>query len=105
VGLLADTLSQVAFGAGAFAHTVIGYLAAWGKAVFFADNLYVNAVLFFAGVWLRDALLLLVARHAEGNAVYWQLGYWSPLLALTTSITGVIVLLVFRNWLHVRIGR
>ena len=104
VGLLADSLSPVAFGAGIFAHTVIGYLAAWGKAVFFAENLFVNAAMFFAGVWLRDGLLLLVARHAQGNAVFWQLGYWSPLLALTTSFTGVVVLLVFRNWLHVRIG-
>lgn len=104
VGLLADSLDPVAFGAGALAHTVIGYLAAWGKAVFFADNLHVNAALFFAGVWLRDGFVLLVGRHAAGSAVLWQLGYWTPLLALTTSITGVAVLLVFRNWLHVRIG-
>ena len=104
VGLLADSLSPVAFGAGALAHTIIGYLAAWGKAVFFADNLYVNAALFFFGLWFRDALVLLAGRHADGAAVLWQLGYWSPLLALTTSISGVIVLLVFRNWLHVRIG-
>lgn len=104
VGLLADSLSPVAFGAGALAHTVIGYLAAWGKAVFFADNLYVNAALFFVGVWFRDALVLLAGGHADGALVLWQLGYWSPLLALTTSLTGVVVLLVFRNWLHVRIG-
>ncbi len=66
--------------------------------------LWVNAALFFAGVWLRDGLFFLVARHLQGNAVLWQLGYWSPLLALTTSVTGVVVLIVFRNWLHVRIG-
>lgn len=104
VGLLADSLSPIAFGAGIFAYTVIGYLAAWGKAVFFAENLWVNAAIFFAGVWLRDGLFFLVARHLQGNAVFWQLGYWSPLLALTTSVTGVVVLIVFRNWLHVRIG-
>ncbi len=104
VGVLADSLSPVAFGAGALAHTVIGYLAAWGKAVFFADNLWVNAALFFVGVWLRDAFVLLVGGSASGSAILWQLGYWSPLLALTTSITGVIVLLLFHNWLHVRIG-
>ncbi len=33
VGLLADSLSPIAFGAGIFAYTVIGYLAAWGKTV------------------------------------------------------------------------
>lgn len=104
VGLLADSLSPVAFGAGIFAHTVIGYLAAWGKAVFFAENLWVNAALFFAGVWLRDGLLLLASGSTEGNTVLWQLGYWSPLLALSTAVTGVVVLLLFRKWLHVRIG-
>ena len=104
VGLLADSLSPAAFGAGALAHTTIGYFAAWGKAVFFADNLVVNAAFFFFGAWARDALVLLVGRHAEGSAALWQIGWWSPLLALTTALTGVIVLLVFRRWLHIRIG-
>ncbi len=104
VGIWADSLSPVAFGAGAMAYTVIGYIAAWVKAVFFADNLYVNVALFFVGVWLRDGLVLLVGRHARGPDLLWQLAYWTPLLALTTSIAGVVVLLVFRNWLHVRIG-
>jgi len=104
VGLWADALTPVAFGAGAMAYTVIAYLAAWGKAVFFADNLFVNAAIFFAGVWVRDGFVLLVSGNAENNSVLWQLGYWAPLLALTTSIVGVVVLLVFRNWLHVRIG-
>ncbi|MFQ5703570.1 MAG: rod shape-determining protein MreD [Gemmatimonadales bacterium] len=103
VGLLADSLSPAAFGAGALSHTVIGYFAAWGKAVFFADNLFVNAVFFFVGAWARDVLVLVVGRHAEGSALLWQLFYWSPLSALTTSLAGVVVLLVFRNWLHIRI--
>lgn len=104
VGLLADSLNPVAFGSAMFAHTVIGYLSAWGKAVFFAENLYVNAAFFFVGLWMRDTLVLLLGRHTAGSEVLWQLGYWSPLLALTTALSGVAVLLVFRRWLHVRIG-
>jgi rod shape-determining protein MreD len=104
VGLIRDGLNPVAFGAGAFAYAVIGYLAAWSKAVFFADNLYVNAALFFFGVWLRDVLTWLVGRHAQGSELLWQLGYWSPIHAFTTAVSGVVVLLVFRKWLHVRIG-
>ena len=42
VGIVNDALTPAAFGAGALAHTVVGYLAAWGRAVFFADNLLVN---------------------------------------------------------------
>jgi rod shape-determining protein MreD len=103
VGLVTDSLSPAAFGAGALAHTVIGYFAAWGKTVFFADNLFVNAVFFFLGTWARDLLVLLVGRHVEGSALLWQIGYLSTLKALTTSIAGVLVLLAFRRWLDIRI--
>ena len=36
------------------AHTVVGYLAAWGRAVFFADNMLVNAAFVAVGLWVRD---------------------------------------------------
>jgi hypothetical protein len=29
---------------------------------------------------------------------------WSPLQGLTTAITGVVILAVFRQWLAVRLG-
>lgn len=103
VGLVGDALSPVAFGAGALAHAVVGYLAAWGKAVFFAENLLVNAGFFFFGSWLRDVLVMLVGRHVEGGVLLWQLAFWSPLKALTTAVTGIVVLLLFRRWLHIRI--
>ncbi len=104
VGLLADALSPAAFGAGILAHTVIGYIAAWGKAVFFAENIVVNAAFFFFGTWLRDVLVLLVGRRTGGSALFWQVGYWSPLLATTTTVAGVLVLLMFRQWLHIRLS-
>ena len=104
VGLVTDSLSPAAFGAGALAHTVVGYLAAWGKAVFFAENLLVNAAFFFLGTWLRDVLVLLIGQHAHGSALYWQIGYLSPIKALTTAIAGIVVLLLFRRWLNIRIG-
>lgn len=103
VGLLGDALTPVAFGAGALAHTVVGYLAAWGKAVFFAENLVVNAGFFFAGTWLRDLLVLVGGGHVQGRALLWQLLLWSPLKAVTTALAGVIVLLLFRGWLSIRI--
>ncbi len=104
VGLLADSLSPTAFGAAALAHTVIGYFAAWGKAVFFAENLFVNVVFFFVGTWARDVLVLMSGRHADGSVLLWQVLYWSPLTALSTSLAGAVVLLVFRNWLHIRLS-
>jgi rod shape-determining protein MreD len=103
VGLLTDALSPAAFGAGALAHTVIGYFAAWGKAVFFADNLFVNAAFFFLGSWLRDVIVVLIGQHVTGSTLLWQIVYLSPLKALTTALAGVVILLIFRRWLDIRI--
>jgi len=103
VGLLADALTPVAFGAGIFAHTCVGYLAAWGKAVFFAESVPVSAGFFFVGTWLRDLLVLVAGGHMAERTLLWQLVVWSPLKALTTAVVGVVVLLLFRRWLGVRI--
>ena len=68
VGLVNDALTPAAFGAGALAHTVVGYLAAWGRAVFFADNLLVNAAFVAVALWVRDLLLLVASGTAAGPA-------------------------------------
>jgi rod shape-determining protein MreD len=102
VGMVGDALTPVAVGSGAMAHTIVGYLAAWGKAVFFAENLAVSGGFFVAGTWLRDFLVLLGAGHLQGSLLLWQLAVWSPLKALTTALTGVAILVLFRRWLPVR---
>lgn len=104
VGLVSDSLTPVAFGSGMLASTVVGWLAAWGKAVFFAENLAVSAGFFFAGTLLRDALVLLWGGHLHGTALFWQLAVWSVLMGLSTALVGVAVLVGFRGWLQTRIG-
>lgn len=101
VGLLGDALVPARFGAGALANTVVGYLTAWGRAVFFADNLIVSAGVFAGGLWLRD-LIILLASGSSGAALLNQLGVWSPLRALTTAAAGTLVLFLFREWLEIR---
>lgn len=103
VGLVADSLTPVAFGAGILAHTCVGYLAAWGKAVFFAESLPVSAGFFFVGSWLRDLMVLVAGGHMTEGTLFWQLVVWSPLKALTTAAVGAVVLVLFRQWLDVRI--
>jgi rod shape-determining protein MreD len=66
IGLVGDALTPARFGAGALAHTVVGFLASWGRSLFFADNLLVNAGFVAAGLWLRD-LVLLWRRHRPGR--------------------------------------
>jgi rod shape-determining protein MreD len=103
VGLLTDALSPASFGAGALAHTVVGYLASWAKAVFFAENLLVNGGLIFAGTWLRNLIVALASGEFAGPQLKWELLVWSPLEALTTAAAGVLVLTLFRGWLAIRL--
>ena len=102
VGVVNDVLTPASFGAGALAHTVVGYLAAWGRAVFFPDNLLVNAGLFAGGVMLRNTLVLLASGTPAGQLSTGLL-VWSPLQALTTAVAGTVILLLFRNWFAIRI--
>jgi len=102
IGVLGDSLTPARFGAGALAHTVVGYLTAWGRAVFFADNLMVNGAVFFAGTWLRN-LIVLMASGGRGDGLMRQLLIWSPLQSLTTAISGAIFLTLFRRWLDIRL--
>ena len=85
------------------AHTGVAYLAAWGKAIFFAENLAVSGALIFGGTVVRDLLVLLWGGHVRGSALFWQLGVWTTLVGVTTAAVGVVVLFVFRNWLEVRL--
>jgi rod shape-determining protein MreD len=103
VGLVSDALTPSSFGAGALANTLVAYLAAWGRAVFFADNLLVNAGFFAIGLWLRD-LIVLLASSTVGHGAAADLLLWSTLKALTTAVAGVMVLVIFRSWLSIRLA-
>lgn len=102
VGLMGDALTPARFGAGTLAHTVVGSLAAWGRTVFFTDNLMVTAAFIGVGLWLRDLIVLLASGAPPG-------GLWHELVlvglgeALLTSITGLVLVLAFRQWFSGRI--
>ncbi len=102
VGFAGDAMVPSRIGAGALAHTVVGYLAAWGRAVFFPDNLFVNGLVIAFGVWARNAIQLVASGPAPGGLTMPLLVY-APLQALTTAITAGLVLLVFRRWLDIRL--
>jgi len=104
VGLLRDALTPASFGAGALAHTLVGYLSAWGKAVFFAENLFVNGCLFFVGTWFRDLVVALASGKLKGGQLGWELLVWSPLQSLTTAVAGMLVLWLFGRWLSIRLS-
>jgi rod shape-determining protein MreD len=102
VGLIEDTLTPARFGAATLAHTLVGYLASWGRAVFFADNMLVNAAFVAAGLWLRD-LIVLVASETDHKQLLTQLTFYSPVQALTTAAFALVVLVTFRAIFSVRL--
>ena len=104
VGLLRDALTPASFGAGALAHTLVGYFSARSKAVVFAESLPVNGAMFFAGTWLRNLVVAFASGKLSGPHVVYELLVWSPLQGLTTAATGILVLVVFRQWLAIRLG-
>jgi rod shape-determining protein MreD len=104
VGLITDVLTPAHFGAGALAHTIVGYLAAWGRAVFFPHNLVVNAGFFAGAVILRNLILLVASGASAASLIARDFLVSTPLQAITTAVAGTIVLLLFRNWFSIRLA-
>lgn len=102
VGLAGDAVAPTRVGAGALAHTLVGYLAAWGRAVFFPDNLFVNGLVIALGVWIRNAVQTLASGPSAAGLTY-PLFVWAPLQAITTALTAALVLVVFQRWLDIRL--
>ena len=100
LGIVSDSLTPEALGAGAVAMTVVGYLASWLKAVFFADNLALNAFFFFLGKWIFDVIYFSVEQKLGGIELIQQLLLWSPLSAAATAIAGILLLLIMRPLLE-----
>ncbi len=104
VGLAWDALNPSRFGAAMLAHTLVGLGAAWGRAMFFADNLLVAAGLFFLGTWSRD-LLLALGSGTSFEHLLTVAAVQAPLHAAITAVAGVLMVVLFRDWLAIRIER
>ena len=96
LGIMADSLTPGAFGAGALAMTTVGFGASWLKAAFFADNVTLNGIFVFAGKWAFDLIFLVAERRLQGTDLLAQAVLWSPLAAAATAAMGLVVLLAVR---------
>jgi rod shape-determining protein MreD len=96
MGIVADSLELHAFGAGALAMCCVGFAASWLKAVFFADDMFLNAFFFFAGKWAFDVLFLLAEHRVGGGELLRELLVWSPITAAVTALWGLLTLLILR---------
>jgi len=100
LGIVSDSLTPDSLGAGAIAMTFVGYLASWLKAVFFADNIALNAFFFFLGKWVFDVIYFTVEHKLGGIELVQQLLLWSPLSAAATAVAGILLLFVMRPLLE-----
>ena len=100
LGLATDSMALTAFGSAAIAMATIGFVAAWLKAVFFADNLVLNGVMILLGTWAVHAIRLLVQQSHHGSALVMELAVWSLLSAAITALVGSVVLLLLRPLLE-----
>lgn len=104
IGLLADSLTPAAFGAGALALSFVGFGASWLKSAFFADHIGVNGAFVFLGTWAFDLLFLVAERRLSGWDFVVQAIWWAPLSAALTALVGIIVLGVMRPLLAAERG-
>ena len=52
-------------------------------------------------VWPVLFLVLLAGGQIQGAELFWALSLWSVGQAVTTTIAGLLVLLVFRRWFKI----
>ncbi|HET7586166.1 MAG TPA: rod shape-determining protein MreD [Gemmatimonadaceae bacterium] len=95
-GLMVDSLALEHFGAVALATSIVAFSASWLKAVFFADDVVLNAFFFFLGKWALDILLVLIAHRALGGDAVMQVLVWSPLAAMMTALAGLAAIVILR---------
>lgn len=97
LGVITDSLTPEAFGAGALAMTLVAGTSSWLKAAFFMENLLLNALFVFAGKWVFDIVFVVAEHKLRGADFATQLLWWSPLAAVLTAVAGVAVLLATRE--------
>jgi rod shape-determining protein MreD len=102
LGLVSDSLAVSGFGAAALAMAIVGFSASWLKAVFFADNLALNAFFLFLAKWLFDLIFLVVSHRSGGAELAMQIFVWSPLSAAATAVAGVIALSLLKPLMEAR---
>jgi rod shape-determining protein MreD len=102
LGLVSDALAVNGFGAAALSLTLVAYCASWLKAVFFADNLALNAFFLFVGKWLFDMIVVFAGHRIAGTDLAMQILVWSPLSAAVTALAGALALTMLRPLMEPR---
>jgi rod shape-determining protein MreD len=96
LGVLADALAMIAFGATAVAFVVAGYIGARSRNLFEGDSYLFVAGYVFGGAWLIAALHFVVSGAAGRGHDAMLLLTQAPVTALITAVTAAVALAAYR---------
>lgn len=97
LGVLADSLAIVAFGATAVAFVIVCYLGSRTRNLFEGDSYLFAAIYAFIGAWLIFAIRFLVGGFmARGEQPLLQVASGAALESLYVAIATVVSLMAFR---------
>jgi rod shape-determining protein MreD len=97
LGILADSLAMVAFGATAVAFVIAGFLSARSRNFFEGDSYLFTVVFVFLGAWLIEAIRFGVGGAMARGQEPMQLLTTMPLTALLTAAAALVALIAYRS--------
>jgi rod shape-determining protein MreD len=96
LGILADSLTLLAFGATAVAFVVVGFIGARSRNLFEGDSYLFVAFYAFIGAWLIEAVRFLVGRMIGQPLEPFALVSEAAISALFTAIAAVVAMAAYR---------
>jgi rod shape-determining protein MreD len=96
LGVLADSLAMVAFGATAVAFVIAGFLGSRSRNFFEGDSYLFLAFYTFLGAWLIEAIRFLVGGAMGRGQEPMALLTLTPITALYTMVAAIIATIAYR---------
>jgi rod shape-determining protein MreD len=96
LGILADSLAMVAFGATAVAFVIVGFIGSRSRNFFEGDSYLFMALYAFLGAWLISAIRFFVGGAVGRGEQPGLLLSSAPLDALYTTIAAMVAIIAYR---------
>jgi rod shape-determining protein MreD len=95
-GILQDSLALIGFGASAVLLTVLGFLGARSRDLFYGESLLFIALYLFVGKWVFDVTRYFVVGSVGAGDVVRELLVQAPLAAVYSAASALVALVAFR---------
>jgi rod shape-determining protein MreD len=98
LGILADSLALIAFGATAVAFVIVGFLGSRSRNLFEGDSYLFVAFYAFIGAWLIEAIRFVVGGALARGVQPLTLVSEGALSALYTAAAAIIAMMAYRGF-------